>query len=153
MSQLEEMTEAFDRKTTGKSPPGKRGRKKKIVPVTTVEVDETRRKNEKYQVMHANEESEKDNEPNDPERKSEKAATAGPTKTDVKKVKKFMADLKSLMEDVIDQADEDTLPQSERSICQKLLLTISLKDKLFADDQRTYAKMTLARLKPTSYSG
>lgn len=146
MSQLEEMTEAFDRKTSGKSPPGKRGRKKKIVPAPTAEVDENKRRSENNHFLQKNEELEKDNELNDVEKKFDKAAAAGPTKTDVKKVKKFMADLKSLMEDIIDQADEDTLPQSERSICQKLLLTISLKDKLFADDQRSYAKTTLARL-------
>ncbi len=150
MSQLEEMTEAFDRKTSGKSPPGKRGRKKKVLPVTHIaeEIEEHNLKNEGENNDSGNEyeESEKDNEHNQTEKKSDKATTAGPTKTDVKKVKKFMADLKSLMEDIIDQADEDTLPQSERAICQKLLLTISLKDKLFAEDQRMYAKTMLARL-------
>mmetsp|Transcript_23558 Transcript_23558/g.33822 ORF Transcript_23558/g.33822 Transcript_23558/m.33822 type:complete len:804 (+) Transcript_23558:122-2533(+) len=151
MNQLLEMTEAFDKKSSGKSLPGKQEGKKVLANVQTVE--ECVEINEKNDVENNDdpedddiEMDETEKEPAASEKKSQKAAITGPTKTDMKKVKKFMADLKSLMEDVCDQADEDSLPQSDKAICQKLLLTISLKDKFFSDDQRIYAKTMLARL-------
>jgi len=70
----------------------------------------------------------------------------GPTKGDVKKVRQFMADLESCLEDAFDQMEDDTLPQSEKALLQKLLLTVSLKEKLFNTEQRATAKAHLSRL-------
>ena len=50
------------------------------------------------------------------------------------------------MEDIFEQDREDTLQPSEKSLCQKLLLTVSVKDKLFTEEQRNTAKKLLQRL-------
>jgi hypothetical protein len=49
-------------------------------------------------------------------------------------------------EDIFEQDRDDTLPPSEKAICQKLLLTISVKSKLFSQSQRDTAKKLLDRL-------
>lgn len=63
-----------------------------------------------------------------------------------KKVNEFMVDLKGLMEDIFEQDREDALPSSEKETCQKLLLTISVKEKLFSSAQRDTAKKLLQKL-------
>jgi hypothetical protein len=50
------------------------------------------------------------------------------------------------MEDMFEQDREDTLSPADKSTCQKLLLMVSVKDKLFSEDQRMTAKKLLARL-------
>ena len=64
----------------------------------------------------------------------------------VKKVAKFMSDLKAMMEGIFDEAEDDALPNEEKQTCQKLLLTISVKEKLFSDEQRLVARSMLKRL-------
>ena len=68
------------------------------------------------------------------------------TKTQKRKIAKFMSDLKSMMEGLFDEAADDNLPAEEKDSAQKLLLTISVKEKLFNEDQRHYARVTLKRL-------
>lgn len=68
------------------------------------------------------------------------------SRTNQRKVAKFMSDLKSMMEGIFEEADDDSLPQSEKSTCQKLLLTISIKERLFNEDQRKLARNMLKRL-------
>jgi Bromodomain len=68
------------------------------------------------------------------------------TRTQQKKVADFMADLKSLMENLLDDAEDDNLQAEERAIAQKLLLTISVKEKLFNDEHRRYARNMLKLL-------
>ncbi len=95
------------------------------------------------------------------------------TRGRIKKVNEFMTDLKGVMvsdniitpiqtfpkklghhahaflflkEDIFEQERDDTLPPSEKAICQKLLLTISVKSKLFSQSQRDTAKKLLDRL-------
>jgi len=63
-----------------------------------------------------------------------------------KKVSEFMVDLKGVMEDIFEQDREDTLPPSEKSAAQTLLLTITVKHKLFNQTQRDTAKKLLNRL-------
>lgn len=62
----------------------------------------------------------------------------------------LLADLnvvfKGVMEDMFEQDREDTLSAADKSTCQKLLLMVSVKDKLFTEDQRNTAKKLLARL-------
>ncbi len=68
------------------------------------------------------------------------------TKTQKRKIAKFMSDLKSMMEGLFDEAADDNLPSEEKDSAQKLLLTVSVKEKLFNEDQRHYARATLKRL-------
>jgi len=63
-----------------------------------------------------------------------------------KKVNEFMVDLKGVMEDIFQQDREDTLPSSEKATAQTLLLTISVKHKLFNQTQRDTAKKLMQRL-------
>mmetsp|Transcript_4601 Transcript_4601/g.10378 ORF Transcript_4601/g.10378 Transcript_4601/m.10378 type:complete len:2557 (+) Transcript_4601:190-7860(+) len=63
-----------------------------------------------------------------------------------KKVNEYMSDLKGLMEDIFEQDRENTLPSSEKVSCQTLLLTISVKEKLFNESQRSTAKKLMQRL-------
>jgi hypothetical protein len=68
------------------------------------------------------------------------------TKTQKRKIAKFMSDLKSMMEGLFDEAEDDNLPAEEKDSGQKLLLTVSVKEKLFNEDQRHYARVALKRL-------
>merc|ERR1712032_1407522 len=68
------------------------------------------------------------------------------TKTQKRKVAKFMSDLKSMMESLLDEADDDNISSEEKASAQKLLLKISMKEMLFNDDQRHFARATLKRL-------
>jgi hypothetical protein len=68
------------------------------------------------------------------------------TRTHIKKIAKFISDLKSMMEGVFDEADDDVLLSEEKALCQKLLLTVSVEEKLFNEQQRHMAKMMLKRL-------
>ena len=77
-------------------------------------------------------------------RKSDDAK--GLSRGNQKKVNEFMVDLKGLMEDIFEQDREDTLPAEEKTTCQTLLLTISVKEKIFNETQRDHAKKLLSRL-------
>lgn len=65
-----------------------------------------------------------------------------------KKIQKFMNELKSMMLSILDddEEDEDTLSPEEKSACQKLLLTVSVKQKMFSEDQRSMARKFLKRV-------
>lgn len=68
------------------------------------------------------------------------------SRANARKVQKFMADLKSMMESVLEEAEDDALPAIEKSTCQKLLLQISVNEKLFNEQQRHFARNMLKRL-------
>jgi len=63
-----------------------------------------------------------------------------------KKVNELMVDLKGVMKDLLDQEREGILPPSEKASAQTLLLTISVKSKLFSQAQMDTAKKLLQRL-------
>lgn len=63
-----------------------------------------------------------------------------------KKLREFMNDLKGVMEDIFEQDSMETLPSSEKATCQKLLLTITVKENMFNDEQRKTAQRLLNRL-------
>jgi len=63
-----------------------------------------------------------------------------------KKVNEFMIDLKGVMEDLLEQEREGSLPPSEKATAQTLLLTISVKSKLFNQHQMDTAKKLLHKL-------
>jgi hypothetical protein len=50
------------------------------------------------------------------------------------------------MEDIFEQEKEDTLSSADKESCQKLLLMVSVKEKIFSKEQRNTAKKLLARL-------
>ena len=66
------------------------------------------------------------------------------SRTHIKKVLKFMSDLKSMMQTILD--DEEEVQSDEKSACQKLLLTVSVKEKIFNEDQRRDARLYLKKL-------
>lgn len=68
------------------------------------------------------------------------------TRTNIKKVAKYVSDLKAMMEGIFDEDEDDSLPSEEKAMCQKLLLTISVKEKLFTEEQRHMARSMLKRL-------
>lgn len=68
------------------------------------------------------------------------------TRTDLRKINKYISDLKSMMQDIFDQIEDDSLAPGDKSACQKLLLTISLNEKLFNEQQRHIASKMLKRL-------
>jgi hypothetical protein len=68
------------------------------------------------------------------------------TQTNKRKVNKFLSDLKSMMENIFEDDDEEALSSTEKDACQKLLLTVSVKGKIFNDEQRALAKKFLKRL-------
>ncbi|KAG7355569.1 SNF2/helicase domain containing protein [Nitzschia inconspicua] len=68
------------------------------------------------------------------------------TKTQKRRLAKFQADLKSMIENILDEEEDDTLQQDEKAAAQKLLLTISVKKSIFNEDQRAYARKMLKRL-------
>lgn len=70
----------------------------------------------------------------------------GLTRGKTKKVAEFMVDLKGVMEDIFDQDRDDALNPADKEICQKLLLCISLKNKLFNESQRATAQKMLDNL-------
>jgi len=68
------------------------------------------------------------------------------TRTNQKKVAKFVTDLKAMMEGIFDEEEDESLPEEEKQTCQKLLLTMSVKEKLFNEEQRHMARVMLKRL-------
>ena len=61
-------------------------------------------------------------------------------------VTKFIADLTSMMDDIFSKAEDENLPSSDKEACQKLLLKLSVKNKIFNSEQRELATSLLARL-------
>lgn len=68
------------------------------------------------------------------------------TRTHQRKIAKFMSDLKSMMKGLLDEVDEDNLSNEDRATTQKLLLNVSVKEKVFNEEQRRFAKSMLKRL-------
>mmetsp|Transcript_5980 Transcript_5980/g.11311 ORF Transcript_5980/g.11311 Transcript_5980/m.11311 type:complete len:2522 (+) Transcript_5980:139-7704(+) len=63
-----------------------------------------------------------------------------------KKINKFIEDLKSMMDGIFDDIDDDNLSEDEKTVCEKLLLTISCKEQIFSEAQRLLARNMLKRL-------
>lgn len=65
------------------------------------------------------------------------------TRTQQRKIQKFMSDLKSLMESLDEDEEDEGLSADEREVLQKVLLTVSVKQKFFTDEQRRIARRFL----------
>jgi hypothetical protein len=82
-----------------------------------------------------------------PGRKSKNGKSKrGLSRGNQKKLREFMNDLKGVMEDIFEQDSMETLPSSEKATCQKLLLTITVKENMFNEEQRKTAQRLLNRL-------
>lgn len=92
---------------------------------------------------NGDEEEASDGDVDNIEKEEEKAVLS---RTNQRKVAKFMADLKSMMDGILEEAEDDSLQSSDKQACQKLLLTISIKERLFTDEQRHLARSLLKRL-------
>mmetsp|Transcript_3607 Transcript_3607/g.9944 ORF Transcript_3607/g.9944 Transcript_3607/m.9944 type:complete len:2529 (-) Transcript_3607:88-7674(-) len=68
------------------------------------------------------------------------------SRTNVRKVHKFMSDMKGMMQGILDEEDDDALSADEKDKCQKMLLTISVKEKIFNESQRRDARHFLKRM-------
>jgi hypothetical protein len=68
------------------------------------------------------------------------------SRTNQRKIQKFISDLKSMMDGILEEAEDDSLQSNEKQVCQRLLLTISVKERLFNEEQRHLARSLLKRL-------
>lgn len=62
------------------------------------------------------------------------------------KIQKYMSDLKGMMEGIFEDEDEEEITSDDKSVLQKLLLTVSVKEKIFNEDQRFLARAFLKRI-------
>jgi hypothetical protein len=104
-------------------------------------VDELENGDEKEEVEEGQEEDEE--EDSDDDGKSSKLSRGH-----VRKIHKFMNELKSMMLNIFEDEDEEeeTLSPEEKSACQKMLLTISVKHSMFTEEQRNMARKFLKRV-------
>jgi hypothetical protein len=63
-----------------------------------------------------------------------------------KHINTFISDLQGMMDGIFDDLDDNKLSQDDKAICEKLLLTISVKERLFNAAQRNVARDMLQRL-------
>ncbi|GKY91232.1 hypothetical protein MPSEU_000095800 [Mayamaea pseudoterrestris] len=68
------------------------------------------------------------------------------SKTSIRKIQKFISDLKSMMETIFDEADDEELSMADKDVCQRLLFTVSVKEKIFSEEQRRFARVCLKQL-------
>jgi Bromodomain len=162
LQKLRELEDEIEGKVRG---PGRgKGRWKKKVASTDVDPpdDSTKEVGEKptlendhedkseHTEIHLNEDEEA--EPNASENEEDlseedEVVVTKLTQTNKRKVNKFLSDLKSMMESMFEDYDEEeALSLTEKDACQKLLLTVSVKGKIFNDEQRALAKKFLKRL-------
>ena len=94
-----------------------------------------------------NDEEEEEEEEEDEETKEKKKQI---TRTNQRKVAKYISDLKSMMETVIDEVEDESLPNDEKEACKELLLQISIMEGLFNEQQRHYARSMLKLLEGRS---
>jgi hypothetical protein len=85
-----------------------------------------------------------DDEEDDEEEKEDEIKVL--SRTNQRKVHKFMADLKGMMDGILEEAEDDSLQSEDKQACQKLLLTISVKESIFSEEERHLARSLLKRL-------
>jgi hypothetical protein len=103
------------------------------------EINETK---EDIDDVPAEEDEEEDEEEAGKRKKKKKVQLS---RAHVKKVLTFMSDLKSMMQSIIDDEEEELQPD-EKSACEKLLLTVSVKERIFSEEQRREARILLKKL-------
>lgn len=64
-------------------------------------------------------------------------------------ITKYMKDLASMMDGMVDLSRRNQLPEHERAVCLKLLIRLTLKDDIFDDIDRTQAQEWLSVIEGT----
>ena len=90
--------------------------------------------------------ADEDNAEDDAEEATGKDGEFHITRTNQKRINKFIQDLKSMMDGIFEELEDDKMQDDEKTVCENLLLTISCKEKLFSENQRNLAKGMLKRL-------
>jgi len=83
---------------------------------------------------------------NDDDGSAKKKTAKSLSRANKGKVHKYIGELKSMMEGIFEQLEDETLPADEKDVLQKLLLTISVKEIMFNDDQRQLARSFLKKV-------
>ena len=164
LQKLRELEDEIEGKVRG---PGRgKGRWKKKIPATDVDPPDNGTKedgeNPAIEMEHDNKNENPDNnmqlneheeaeaiatENEDDASEEDEVVVTKLTQTNKRKVNKFLSDLKSMMETMFeDDEEEEALSSTEKDACQKLLLTVSVKGKIFNEEQRALAKKFLKRL-------
>ena len=113
---------------------------------TSIEAEEKTKDADGDVVMSdENSAAESDDEEED-ENDKDKKGKAQLTRGQKGKVQKYMNDLNGMMEGIFEEEDEEGITPDEKNIIQKLLLTISVKEKIFNEAQRFLAKKFLKRI-------
>jgi len=131
MTKLEELQS----QASGAPKKGRRGRKKKVP-----------EKEEKEQEVVEEVKEDENEEAGKKEMEMSKKEEFHITRTHQKNINKFIQDLKSMMDGIFDEMEDDNLQEDDKYTCERLLLTISVKGKLFNEGQRILAKKLLKRL-------
>lgn len=92
---------------------------------------------------HDDEEDDDDNEGGEIETKKDEFKIS---RAQQKLINTFISDLQGMMDGIFDDLDDNKLSQGDKAICEKLLLTISVKEKLFNASHRNIARDMLQRL-------
>lgn len=127
---------------------GDNGSTKDAEVTSDVDEDESTPKIQKHKISKKNK-STKDAEvasDNDEDESTAKSQKNQLSKKNIKGVHNFIGDLKSMMENILEDAEDEGMKSDEKDLCQKLLLTITVKDKIFNEEQRRLARIYLKRL-------
>jgi hypothetical protein len=149
-TKLDELEALITGKTKKKR--GRRGRKKKIDQDEAKTEDSIEEENKEAQDEDVAQEAA--NDKNDDKEGEDDADDESDSKKDEFKVSRsqqkhintFISDLQGMMDGIFDDLDDNKLSQDDKAICEKLLLTISVKEKLFNAAQRNVARDMLQRL-------
>lgn len=157
-TKLDELEALITGKTKKKR--GRRGRKKKTdqeeVKMEEKTEESIEEENQEVQDDGAEEETAEGatNDQNNDDEGEDDADDESDTKKDEfkisrsqqKHINKFISDLQGMMDGIFDDLDDNKLSQDDKTVCEKLLLTISVKEKLFNSVQRNVARDMLQRL-------
>eukprot|EP00978_Attheya_sp_CCMP212_P016788 scaffold44276_cov43-Attheya_sp.AAC.3 len=153
LTKLNDLSSLLEKGATVVSGPGRGRKKAPVAPTEVAPTDEggatnTEAKEELEEGEQPETLDDKDVEVAPKEIAPKKLANGFSTLTrgNQKKINKFMSDLKSMMDGIFEEEEDDALPASEKSTCQKLLLTISVKEKIFSTEHRHLARVLLKRL-------
>jgi len=150
IDKLDELSMQIDGKKAVKGR-GRRGRKRKQQDPSEEETNEDGEEKVEDADAQENDDEEKgeksdDGNDEDNDEKTKPRGKVTLSRTSQRKVHKFISDLKSMMDGILEEAEDDSLPSGDKQACQKLLLTISVKESLFNEEQRHLARSLLKRL-------
>lgn len=136
--------EELEMQVTGAAPKKKRGRGRRKK--ADIEEEMRQKLEQDKEIMNDDDVNEDNGEDLDNDETDAKDKEFEISRANQKKINKFIEDLKSMMDGIFDDIDDDNLSEEEKTVCEKLLLTISCKEKLFSEAQRLLARNMLKRL-------